>query len=122
MSAWSRRDQRQQPGAIRWSSSIGGGRILAVGATRLYSETDDHDSSAILDRSTGKILATRKTHERAGLNLRDYSLAVTNRETDRLYFATSSGFILALREAGQASPDSSATPAPPKFGYLPARR
>jgi len=58
-------------GAIRWDANIGRGRILAVGATRLYGETRDHDLG-IIDRSTGKMLVSpRETRERAGLDLRD---------------------------------------------------
>ncbi|MDB5351883.1 MAG: outer membrane protein assembly factor BamB, contains PQQ-like beta-propeller repeat [Planctomycetota bacterium] len=106
-------------GSVIWTGEAGRGRILAVGATKLYFESKDHDL-AIVDRATGKILAMpRDTRERAGLDLRDYRYAHTNHENDRMYFATAGGFILCLREAGQSLPRPLRDPKAPKFGTLP---
>ncbi len=106
-------------GTVIWTGEAGRGRILAVGATRLYFESHDHDL-AIVDRATGKILAMpHETRERAGLDLRDYKFAYSNHQNDRMYFNTAGGLILCLREAGQIVPRPLRDPKAPKFGYLP---
>ena len=42
--------------------------------------------------------------QRAGLNLREYGLAITNSLNDRLYLATKSGLVICLREIGLVTP------------------
>lgn len=106
-------------GDIRRSADTGGGRLLALSESRAYFESRDLDL-AVFDRTAGRMLFTpRETHERAGLNLRDYTLAVTNAVNDRMYFGTPSGFLLCLREAGQVQPRPLRDPKAPLFGYIP---
>lgn len=106
-------------GTSRWSVPTHEGRLLAVGKSRIYLETPDADLF-IVDRRTGQMLADpRTTYSRAGLNLRDYDLTLTNRLNDRLYLATSSGLIVALREMGQLRPRLLHDPAAKPFGYIP---
>jgi outer membrane protein assembly factor BamB len=107
-------------GSARWTNSTQGGRLIAIGAKRIYLESHDEDLF-IIDRATGQTTADPQTTlHRAGLNLRPYDYGITNRFNDRLYFATASGLIIALREDGQLSPrplrDSKEVP----FGTIPA--
>jgi outer membrane protein assembly factor BamB len=106
-------------GEQKWRQSTLGGNLLAVGASRVYLRTGIGDIF-IVDRATGKVLFDpRATQERAGLNLRDYSIALTNAVNDRMYFATKSGFLLALREIGGVQPRLLRDPKAPRFGFLP---
>src|SRR5262249_39330557 len=74
----------------------------------------------ILDRATGRILADpRVTLDRAGINLREYTIVPTNTENDRLYLGAVSGMILCLREQGSIQPRPLRDPNAPKFGYIP---
>ena len=59
------------------------------------------------------------SHLRAGLNLREYDLDIVNRFNDRMYFATRSGLILAIREIGLTQPRLLRDPKQPPFGYIP---
>ena len=73
-----------------------------------------------MDRKTGRMVVDPgETHLRAGLNLRDYDLDIVNRFNDRLYFATSSGLIVCLRETGQPQPRLLRDPKALPFGYVP---
>lgn len=106
-------------GSPRWITSTQGGRLVAIGAKRIYLESHDEDLF-IIDRSTGQTIADpQATFGRVGLNLRRYEFGITNRENDRLYFATRSGMVISLREIGETAPrplrDSKALP----FGYIP---
>ena len=56
---------------------------------------------------------------RAGLKLRDFDLDIVNRFNDRLYFATSSGMIVCMRETGHVQPRPLKDPKAPPFGYVP---
>lgn len=109
-----------QSGEANWSRRTFESKILALGSDRLYLTSADRDLM-VLDRQSGRVVFDpRGTHERAGLNLRPYSLSLTNRSNDRLYFATPSGVIVCIREAGKTAPtplrDLSKEQA---FGYLP---
>jgi len=105
-------------GEIKRSGSTGGGRLLAGTENRAYFLSRDRDL-AVFDRNAGRMLYNpRDTRERAGLNLRDYELAVTNAENDRMYLGTHSGFILCLREAGLTQPRTLRPANAPKFGYI----
>lgn len=93
-----------ETGEPKWTVRPGLGKLLSIGATRLYVATDDFDL-VVIDRSTGNFVATaRDSYERAGLNLREYSISLTNRLDDRLYFATPSGMLLCIRETGKTAP------------------
>lgn len=106
-------------GTLLWSEGTGGGKILAIGATRVYVISKDRDLS-IVDRATGKVLASpRETKDRAGLNLREYDYSYSNDQNDRLYFATKSGFLLCLHDTGQMEPRPLRAPDSKPFGYLP---
>ena len=60
-----------------------------------------------------------ETHVRAGLNLREFDLDIVNRFNDRMYFATSSGLIVCLRETGHPQPRLLRDPNSLPFGYVP---
>ena len=61
----------------------------------------------------------RVTYERAGLNLREYHVSLTNNLNDRLYMATSAGLVICLREIGQLQPSPLRDSKQPPFGYIP---
>jgi hypothetical protein len=106
-------------GSPKWTTSTHGGRLLSVSGQRIYLETHD-DDLFIVDRGTGQMVAdARVTHERAGLNLRDYELGITNNLNDRLYMGTKAGLVICLREIGQIQPRPLRDPKLPPFGYVP---
>jgi hypothetical protein len=106
-------------GEPRWTTSTQGGRLAAISATKLFLRSYNLDLF-LIDRKTGRILVDPgETFLRAGLNLREYDLDVVNRFNDRLYFATSSGLLVCLREAGQPQPRLLRDPKARPFGYIP---
>jgi len=106
-------------GTPRWTISTQGGQLVAVSATKVYLRSYNLDLF-VIDRATGRTLADPgETHIRAGLNLRDYDLNVVNRFNDRMYYATSSGMIIAIREPGQVKPRLLHDPKALPFGYIP---
>jgi outer membrane protein assembly factor BamB len=106
-------------GSPRWTTSTQGGNLLAVGAKRIYLESQTEDLFTI-DRATGGTLVDpRASHQRIGLNIRPFNLDLTNRQNDRIYLATTSGMILCLREIGQTSPHPLRDPKALPFGYIP---
>ncbi len=110
---------RPTDGVPRWTTVTHGGRLVSVSGTKVYLRSYDLDLFMV-DRQTGRILVDpSESHLRAGLNLREYDMAVVNRHNDRIYFATPSGMVICLREAGLPQPrplrDSKALP----FGYIP---
>ena len=106
-------------GLSRWSVSTLGGRLLAVSQTKIYLESHDEDLF-VVDRQTGKIVfEPAMTLTRAGINLRGYSLGPTNRFDDRLYFGSSHGLIICLREITQVAPRPLRDPKAKPFGYIP---
>ena len=106
-------------GQSRWTISTLGGRLLAVSATRVYLESRD-DDLFVVDRQTGKmVFDPTTTLQRAGINLRNYTLGPTNRLDDRLYFGTSNGLLLCLREINQPTPRMLRDPKMKPFGYIP---
>ena len=91
-------------GEPRWTQATQGGRLAAVSGTKLYLRSYNLDLF-VMDRKTGETLVDPgETHPRIGLNLREYDLDVVNRFHDRLYFATSSGLIVSLRERANPRP------------------
>jgi PQQ-like domain len=108
-----------ESGVPRWTTSTRGARFLALGAKRIYLKSSDGDL-LIVDRATGQTVADpRSTRDRSGVNLREFDLNVTNRLNDRLYFATSSGLVLAIREIGEVRPQPLRDPKAPPFGFIP---
>ncbi len=106
-------------GAEQWTISTLGGPLLGVTAKRVYLESRDGDLF-IVDRNTGHMLFDpRATHERAGLNIRDFQLGPTNRLNDRIYIASKNGMLVCLRESGAIKPVPLRDPKEKPFGYIP---
>lgn len=106
-------------GAAQWITSTQGGRLLAISEKRVYLESHN-DDLFIVDRETGKVIADPEaTRNRIGLNLRYYDLGITNRLNDRLYFATTSGMVITLREEGRTTPRLVRNPQEIPFGTVP---
>lgn len=106
-------------GEPNWSISTLGGPLLGVTGKRVYLESRDGDLF-IVDRATGQMLFDpRTTHERAGLNIREFKLGPTNRLNDRIYIASKSGMLLCFREPGAVSPTRLRDPKAKPFGYIP---
>ena len=94
-------------------------QLVSISATKIYLRSYNLDLF-IVDRKTGRVLVDPgETLLRAGLNLREYELNIVNRFNDRLYFATPSGLIVCLREAGQVHPRPLKDPKAHPFGYVP---
>ena len=106
-------------GEPRWTRPTQGGRLAAVSDTKLYLRSYNLDLF-VMDRQTGRtVLDPGESHIGAGLNLRDYDLDIVNRFNDRIYFATSSGMIVCLRETGHPQPHPLKDPKALPFGYVP---
>ena len=106
-------------GQEKWETSTLGGRLLSVSKTKVYLESHE-DDLFVVDRAIGKVIYdTVATFNRAGVNLRDFILGPTNRYDDRLYFGTSHGLIIALREISQVKPLPVRDPNEKPFGYVP---
>jgi outer membrane protein assembly factor BamB len=106
-------------GEPRWTRSTQGGQTVAISSTKLYLRSYNLDLF-IIDRKTGRVLVDPgETLLRAGLDLREFDQTIVNRFNDRLYFATGSGLIVCIREAGQLNPRPLRDPAALPFGYVP---
>jgi outer membrane protein assembly factor BamB len=91
-------------GVPRWTRSTQGGQVVSISASKLYLRSFNLDLF-IVDRKTGRVLVDPgESLLRAGLNLREFDLNIVNRFDDRLYFATPSGMIVAIREVDQVAP------------------
>jgi outer membrane protein assembly factor BamB len=110
---------RPADGVPRWTTSTHGGRLVSISGKKVYLRSYDLDLF-VVDRETGRTLVDPgESHLRAGLNLREYTLNVVNRANDRMYFATPSGMIVCLREAGLPQPRLVRDPKAQPFGYIP---
>ncbi len=106
-------------GKPRWTISTLGGRLIAVSASKVYLESHD-DDLFVVDRATGKVVYDpTTTFKRSGINLRGYALGPTNRFDDRLYFGTTHGLVICLREISQFAPRPIRDPKAKPFGYVP---
>jgi outer membrane protein assembly factor BamB len=106
-------------GVPRWTTATHGGRLISISGTKVYMRSYDLDLF-IIDRETGRIVVDPgESHLRAGLNLREYSMSIVNRTDDRMYFATPSGMVVCLREAGLPQPRPVRDPKALAFGYIP---
>lgn len=106
-------------GTPRWTVSTLGGRLLSVSATRVYLESHDGDLF-VVDRQSGKIVFDpATTFQRSGINLRLFTIGPTNRLDDRIYFGSTSGLIVCLREIAQVKPLLTRDPNSKPFGYIP---
>lgn len=108
-----------ESGESEWTISTLGGPLLGVSPKRLYLESIDGDLF-IVDRTNGSMLYDpRATHERAGVNLREFQFGPTNRANDRMYIASKTGMLVCLREAGAIRPFLLRDPNAKPFGYVP---
>lgn len=106
-------------GQPRWSIPTGASKLLTVGQKRVYALSADHDL-IIVDRVTGRqLFDARATSQRAGLNLRGFTLSVANSLNDRMYFSTPAGLLIGVREAGATQPRPIRKPGEHPFGYIP---
>jgi outer membrane protein assembly factor BamB len=106
-------------GNVRWNTPTPGGRLVALGASKIYLRSWAHDL-IMVDRGTGQVVAdSQATHQRAGVNLREYGLSMLNRFDDRMYFATDSGMVVCVRETGATQPRPLRDPKALPFGYIP---
>jgi outer membrane protein assembly factor BamB len=106
-------------GQPRWTTPTQGGRLVSIAPSKIYLRSYNLDLF-VVDRATGRmVIDPGQSLHRAGLNLREYDLNVVNRFNDRMYFATKSGMILALREIGLPQPKLLRDPKQPPFGYIP---
>jgi hypothetical protein len=110
---------RPTDGVPRWTISTHGGRLVSISGSKVYLRSYDLDLF-VVDRDTGRTLVDPgESHLRAGLNLREYTMNVVNRSNDRMYFATPSGMVVCLREAGLPQPRPVRDPKAQPFGYIP---
>lgn len=109
-----------ETGSSKWSVRTAfGAQFLAIGGNKIYARSAD-GNLVVGDRTTGKILADgRETQERAGLNLRDFTVNLTNRLNDRIYLGTPSGLVVCIREAGRLQPSLLRGAEELPFGQLP---
>jgi outer membrane protein assembly factor BamB len=106
-------------GTPLWRTTTQGGQLAAVSGSKIYLRSHNRDLF-LVDRQTGRVVVDPgETFIRAGLNLREYNLDIVNRFNDRMFFATDSGMIVCLREAGQAQPRPLKDPKALPFGYIP---
>ena len=106
-------------GSPVWTTSTLGGRLIAIGKKRIYLESHDEDLF-IVDRETGKVIVDpRESRQRAGLNLREFDLGITNSTNDRIYLGTKSGLVLCIREMGETTPRPLRDPSEKPFTYVP---
>jgi outer membrane protein assembly factor BamB len=106
-------------GSLRWTTPTQGGQLTAVSGSKIYLRSF-HNDLYVIDRTAGRVLADpSSTFQRAGLNLREYSLSMLNRYDDRMYFGTDSGMIICLREMGSNQPQLLRDPKALPFGYIP---
>jgi outer membrane protein assembly factor BamB len=83
-----------QTGHLLWQR-VRATALVAVSEKRVYA-SDLSDNLLILDRENGNVLGV--------LNLREYSLRVSNDRTDRVYLSTPSGTVICLREMNSDYP------------------
>jgi outer membrane protein assembly factor BamB len=106
-------------GETKWTKPTQGGRLASVSGTKLYLRSYNLDLF-MMDRQTGRMLVDPgETFLRAGLKLREYDLDIVNRFNDRLYFATTSGMVVCMREKSQPGPRLLRDPKALPFGYVP---
>jgi outer membrane protein assembly factor BamB len=106
-------------GRPRWAIPTQGGQLVSITPTKIYLRSYNLDLF-VVDRATGRMVVDPSdSHLRAGVNLREYNMNVVNRFNDRMYYATSSGLILALREIGLPQPSLLRDPRQLPFGYIP---
>lgn len=106
-------------GTARWTTSTDQGKLLGVSPTKVYLLSQDNDLTVVSRESGQMLLDPAATYQRAGLNLRDFTLSFPEKFDDRLYLATPSGLLVCLREIGANSPRVLRHPEAKPFGYVP---
>ena len=106
-------------GVPRWTKATQGGQFVSISAGKVYLRSFNLDLF-VVDRKSGQVVVDPgESLLRAGLNLREYELDFVNRFNDRLYFATTSGMIVCIRESAQVAPRPLRDPNARPFGYVP---
>jgi outer membrane protein assembly factor BamB len=104
---------------IIWSRETGARTIVALSPARVYLSSYDNDLE-VLDRKTGEVvISPRDSFERAGLNLRSFTLTSPNEHDDRLYLASPNGLIFVAREIGRTQPTPIRSADQEAFGFVP---
>jgi outer membrane protein assembly factor BamB len=107
-------------GENRWTLPSGAEHLLAVSGSRVYLRSE-HGDLIVVDRKTGALLFdANATRDRAGLNLRDFTVVKTNRLNDRIYLASPTGVLICLREVGRTRPLLVRHPSAIPFGHATA--
>ena len=106
-------------GTARWTTQTPGGRLVTVGEKKVYLRSHNGDLFVVNRENGQMIIDARASLERAGLNIRGFDQFTTNRMNDRMYFGTSSGMLICLREMGQVTPRLLRDPKAPPFGTVP---
>lgn len=106
-------------GEPRWTTATDHGKFLGVSPSRVYLLSQDNDL-VVVARDSGKVLLDpAATFQRAGLNLREYTLSFPERFDDRLFLATPSGVLICLRETGATAPRLLRDPNAKPFAFVP---
>lgn len=106
-------------GSAKWTVGTDEGNLLGVSPTKVYLLSQDNDLMVVA-RDSGKVLLDpAATFQRAGLNLRDFTVNFPAKLDDRLYLATPSGLLMCLREIGATTPHLLRHPQTKPFGYVP---
>ena len=111
-------DLDPETGKIRWTRPTGGATLMAVAKDRIYLNTAGRQLLVVHREDGRDLYSAQDTLGRAGLDLRDYEIALTNHVNDRLYYCTPSGSLLCLRQAGELMPRELRDPREPRFGSL----
>ena len=106
-------------GEPRWSVQTNDAKLISVGKSKIYGTSWTGDL-VVIDRKTGTILdSARSTREVKGLDLRNFTISLTNSINDRMYFVTPTGSLVCIRELDQLSPSPLRDLSQPAFGYVP---
>ncbi|OJW07425.1 MAG: hypothetical protein BGO49_26005 [Planctomycetales bacterium 71-10] len=106
-------------GEPRWTSHTDRAKFLGVSPSKVYLLSEDNDL-LVVARDSGKVvLDPSATFQRAGLDLREFTLSFPERFDDRLFLATPSGVLICLREVGATSPQLLYDPNAKPFGFVP---
>ncbi len=108
-----------ETGEPRWTTNTDHGKLLGVSPSRVYLLSQDNDF-IIVARDSGKVLLDpAATFQRAGLDVREYTLSFPERFDDRLFLATPSGVMVCLREIGATTPKLLRDPNAKPFAFVP---
>lgn len=101
-----------------WQRETTPGELLALTPKRIYGR-DKENSLFVMNRADGRMIRTSLEVLRSvGLDVREYTLDVVNKDNDRLYLGTPSGLVVCLRDAEQIEPTPLRLPAERPFGFI----